>query len=175
MTVYKIDGAYAVQKIKNHKQIKSKILDLLKKEEFSSIDDGFDQINKTSWNQHSENSEWQKYFLNNCKNEIQNQYQELGYSYYEIKNLWFQEYVFGDYHGWHSHPDATFSNVYFLELPDKKMATEFISPYSKKIVKIDCSEGDLITFPAYLNHRSPRNLSNDKKTVLVFNSYASFV
>lgn len=173
MSLHQINGAYSIQKIKKHEDIKEKLLFLIEKDSFDSINDGIDKIKKTSWQKESRNNEWQNYFLNSCLEEINMQYQDLGYSYYEIKNIWFQQYEKGDHHGWHSHPDVTFSNVYFLELPGKEMATEFIDPYSKKIIKIDCHEGDLITFPAYLNHRSPKNFKENKKTVIVFNSYAA--
>lgn len=174
MTLYKINSAYSIQKIKNHNEIKQKLILLLEKYSSTTIDDGLDKISKTSWQNTSLDLEWQHYFLNNCQDEISNQYKDLGYSYYEIKNIWFQQYAKGDYHGWHSHPDVTFSNVYFLELPDKNIATEFIDPYNKKIINVNCVEGDLITFPAYLNHRSPKNFNKNKKTVIVFNSYASY-
>lgn len=175
MALYEISGAYSIQKIKRHEEIKDKLISLLEKEHSESINDGSDKINKTSWNINLGDNEWQNYFFNSCSEEIKNQYDDLGYSYYEVKNIWFQQYTEGDYHGWHSHPDVTFSNVYYLELGDKNMSTEFINPFNKEIIKVDCSEGDLITFPAYLNHRSPENLSKDRKTVIVFNSYASYV
>jgi hypothetical protein len=50
-------------------------------------------------------------------------------------------------------------------IPLVKMATEFF-----KGSKINVKEGDIITFPSYLYHRSPINKINKRKTVIVFNS-----
>jgi hypothetical protein len=36
--------------------------------------------------------------------------------------------------------------------------------------KLDLNEGDLLTFPAYLYHRSPLNISDNRKTIISFNS-----
>jgi len=84
---------------------------------------------------------------------------------WEIQNIWFQQYKEGDEHDWHNHPHTQFSNVYFLELPSTNMKTEFATHPD-----INVSEGDVITFPAHLVHRSKPNQSNKRKTIISFNS-----
>jgi len=60
------------------------------------------------------------------------------------------------------------SNVYFVELPSKSLGTEILNHG-----KLDLNEGDLLTFPAYLYHRSPVNVTEERKTIISFNSNIS--
>lgn len=82
-----------------------------------------------------------------------------------IHNHWFQQYLKNNHHSWHNHSACQFSSVYYLELPEKAIATEFLDG-----TKIDVKEGDIITFPSYLYHRSPINRLKKQKSVIVFNS-----
>ena len=87
-----------------------------------------------------------------------------------IHHAWFQQYWQFDKHDWHTHGQAQFANIYYLELPDKNNKTEFFNVLDQKIIKeIEIEEGDLITFPAYIIHRSNTN-SAKQKTVISFNS-----
>lgn len=90
----------------------------------------------------------------------------LNSSYYEILYTWFQQYNHGDVHNWHNHTGSQFANVFFVELEDNSIGTEFLDP--KYNIKV--KEGDLITFPSYLYHRSPINLTQTRKTIISFNS-----
>ena len=83
----------------------------------------------------------------------------------KINNFWFQQYHKNDYHNWHTHPEAHFSNVFYLEMPKGTPGTEF-----KNIEqKFDVEEGDILSFPAFLAHRSPEIKIDKRKTVIVFN------
>ena len=82
---------------------------------------------------------------------------------------WFQQYLRHDTHPWHTHGACNLSSVYYLELP-QATATEFIDPISQQIIKFDVKEGDVITFPSLLVHRSPVNRTNQRKTVIAINS-----
>ena len=97
-------------------------------------------------------------------------YNTLGYAKYTIDNFWFQQYCKGDNHPWHGHSGTNLSSVYYVELPDKLIETEFIDPYTRKIIKYQVSEGDVITFPAMMIHRSPTNSTSFRKTVIIVNS-----
>ena len=63
-----------------------------------------------------------------------------------IHNSWFQQYENKDEHPWHVHSTCQFSNVYYLELPNKDLVTEF---KDKKIDVKKVEEGCLITFPSF--------------------------
>lgn len=82
-----------------------------------------------------------------------------------IHNYWFQQYLKNNHHNWHNHSACQFSSVYYLELPKSSIITEFLNG-----TNIDAKEGDVITFPSYLYHRSPINKLKQRKTVIVFNS-----
>ena len=40
---------------------------------------------------------------------------------------------------------------------------------NKNIIKTNIKEGDIITFPAYLNHRSIKNIFKKDKIIMSFN------
>jgi ectoine hydroxylase-related dioxygenase (phytanoyl-CoA dioxygenase family) len=81
-----------------------------------------------------------------------------------IDNMWFQQYKKNDKHSWHTHGLSNFSNVYFVELPLKSLATEILN-----VNNLNLKEGDLLTFPSHLYHRSPINKTNKRKTIISFN------
>ena len=86
---------------------------------------------------------------------------------WNIANGWFQQYNKNSYHQWHIHPQANWSNSYFLELPDSEFKTEIKT--KNKILEYDVKEGQLLCFPADLLHRSKPN-GNKRKTIIAFNS-----
>ena len=87
-----------------------------------------------------------------------------------INNAWFNQYKTNDKVDWHSHPGSNFANIYFLEMPEKNMKTQFYNLKDKKPTDIDVEEGDILTFPAYYPHRSNFLKSDNQKTVIAFNT-----
>ena len=85
-----------------------------------------------------------------------------------VVNFWYQQYNTGDYQKWHSHPDSNLSNVYFVSLDQNNPRTTF--KHLGKEFHVDVEEGMIITFPAYMQHCSPPNQSQNTKTVIAFNS-----
>jgi len=84
----------------------------------------------------------------------------------QINVMWYSQYYKGDFHNWHTHPHAHFSNVFYLEMPKGTPGTEF-----KHIEqKFDVKEGDILSFPAFMLHRGPKITSNKRKTVIVFDT-----
>jgi hypothetical protein len=90
------------------------------------------------------------------------------YTAYSIGSCWFQQYKMGDYHDWHTHGECMFANVYYVELPEGSPKTTFL--HNGEEFSIDVQEGDILTFPSYLVHRSPPNQIDSLKTVISFNS-----
>ena len=76
------------------------------------------------------------------------------------QHFWFQQYIQGAAHSWHNH-NGHFALIYYIELPDSTEATEFLN-YGK----FDVKEGDIIFFPPFLPHRSPKIKSNLRKTII---------
>ena len=86
----------------------------------------------------------------------------------KIDKRWFQQYKKGDFHSWHRHPSCTFSNIYYLDHPEGTAKTTF--RYLGREFEINVKEGQILTFPSYLEHCSKPNLSDKIKTVIAFNS-----
>jgi len=95
----------------------------------------------------------------------------LGFHAWQIHNAWFQQYYNNDSHDWHNHACVNFTNIYYLELPSQELVTELYDPHSKKIVNLEgIEEGQFVTFPGHWIHRSPKNLTNERKTIVAFNT-----
>ena len=84
------------------------------------------------------------------------------------KEIWYQQYATGDFHCWHRHNGCTFSNVYYVELPEKSSKTTF--RFLKQEFVVDVKEGQILTFPSFLYHCSKPNQSKNIKTIISFNS-----
>ena len=172
MKKIQIDDCICHSKIKEHLEIRDSILSEIEKSSDGNLEqkDSFytDSISKLDWDISDKlDRPWVKIFLpvfiKNLKEVIDN----LGYAKVVIQNIWYQQYLEGDTHGWHIHDDH-FTGVYYLEFPEGCSQTEIISPYSFKAVKIDASEGDFVVFPAHYIHRGLPN-GNKRKTIISYN------
>ena len=85
-----------------------------------------------------------------------------------IKKVWFQQYNKDDYHGWHIHGD-NYTGVYYLDFPRGSTPTELIEQGSLNKITIKAKEGDILIFPAFIIHRSPRIVKDIQKTIISFN------
>ena len=93
---------------------------------------------------------------------------ENGYLGMDMKQIWFQQYLEGDRHGWHIHGDH-YTGVYYLEYPKSAAKTQICSPYNLRSQKIEgVEEGDMIIFPAHWIHRGLKN-GKDRKTIVSYN------
>ena len=86
----------------------------------------------------------------------------------EVDNIWFQQYKKGNQHTWHRHKFSIFSNVYYVDLAEGVSKTTF--RFLGKEFSVEVNEGQILTFPSYLEHCSKPNLSDKIKTVIAFNS-----
>jgi len=80
-----------------------------------------------------------------------------------IAPYWFQQYLQGSDFGWHQH-DHHWAMVYYIELPETSESTEFLN-----FGQFNVKEGDIIFFPTFLVHRSPKIQSNLRKTIISTN------
>lgn len=157
-----------ITKIKEHKDIKKMIM----KEINNTKQASYEMVTSTDW-QTPSNIE-RTYFTKYIKDIINKYYtsiaEQLGLKDFNltkliIHNWWFQKYNKNSTHDWHTHGASHFTNVYFVELPNKESATQI-----KGLKNLNVEEGDLITFPAYWVHRSPINKTNKRKTIISFNT-----
>ena len=135
-----------VKPFAKHKKLKKTFLKLIKN---LPVIPGQRIYNSDWFLPENHHREYLKLFYSNIREHMNNLCDELQCQRWEIHNTWFQQYKKTDQHDWHNHSKTQFSNVYFLELPDKNMKTEFSDKR-----QLDVIEGDIITFPAYLIHRS---------------------
>lgn len=93
----------------------------------------------------------------------------LQYHDYIIKTtrIWYQQYAKGGHHYWHRH-NGIFSNIYYVDLPDQASKTSF--RFLGKEFSVDVKEGQILTFPSYIEHCSKPNMSDKIKTVISFNT-----
>jgi hypothetical protein len=166
--IKRIDSFYLVTKIKEHKQIKDKLLELIDQIPQNS----YENITHTDWNLPKDYKRlYLDYFYKILKPYMEEMRMFLKEKTWEIQNGWFQQYYKNDFHQWHRHEKTNFANVYYLELPDKNMTTK-IKPIlnRKKTLNLVAKEGDLVTFPAMLEHTSEKTKKNLRKTIISFNS-----
>ena len=132
-----------------------------------------DHVSKLDWTKGKDLTRpWVKIFFPNFDITIKNFIKGLGYDTYIIDMIWYQQYLEGDTHGWHTH-GKTYTGVYYLEFPDKSSRTELYSPFNFKKHTIKAKEGDLIIFPSHWIHRGPCNTSK-RKTIVSFNFEIDF-
>ena len=172
MKKIQIDDCICHSKIKEHLEIRDSILSEIEKSSDGNLEqkDSFytDSISKLDWNISDKlDRPWVKIFLPVFIKNLEEVITSIGYAKVAIKNVWYQQYLEGDTHGWHIHDDH-FTGVYYLEFPDGCSQTEIISPYNLKAVKIDVSEGDFVVFPAHFIHRGLPN-GIKRKTIISYN------
>ena len=172
MKINKLSSLYIKTKIVEHSYNKKKLLSLINKGNFSS----FDNIHRTDW-----------HFDKNTKREYLDLFYKIITPYmdkmcltmkaktWRIHNGWFQQYKKNNCHEWHRHAEANFANVYYLELPETASKTQIIVPWDQKtVIEIDVKEGDILSFPSFVIHKGPKNLSSEKKTIVSYNTNLTF-
>jgi hypothetical protein len=165
-----VPSAFFITDVKNHPEIKKRVLDAINSMEVHcSV--GLDlRVCNTDWGLNTNfcRSYWD-IVKPHCEEHLFKIHEYLGSrSNFAILNYWFQQYAKGDFHGWHGHADATFSSVYFVDLPSKELSTSF--KFSSVEFQINVGEGQIITFPSCYLHRSNPNPTSNVKTVIAFNS-----
>ena len=147
-------------------------------------------ISKTNWQDEIFGEEWAQiwpHFLSptdqfQVVNSIKNNYPDRDWSSGEVTESWFNQYIeeSGSEHPWHHHADSerksgeknpciNLASIYYVELPDESLITILKDPDTGEEIIPDVKEGQILTFGADILHKSPRNFSNNRKTVIPFN------
>ena len=147
-------------------------------------------ISKTNWQDEIFGEEWAQiwpHFLSpedqiRVVNSIKNNYPDRDWSNGDVTESWFNQYIAesGSEHPWHHHaeservagqknPCMNLASIYYVELPDKSLTTILKDPETGEEIIPDVKEGQILTFASDILHKSPRNLSNTRKTVIPFN------
>ena len=109
--------------------------------------------------------EWIRFFRPIWKNNLQSFMQDVDCNDVRLQDMWFQQYNEKSDHHWHNHWYANWTNVYYVELPDRSLTTQLYDTLRKKIINVKLREGQLLTFPAHVMHRSPVNKSKERKKI----------
>ena len=131
----------------------------------------FDNISHTDWDlPKTVKRAYIDYFLKNIFDDYAKHFCNLfKIDNIEMINMWFQIYKKGDFHGLHTHADAHFTNVFFINLPHKNLKTKIYSFYKKEL-SFEIKEGSIISFPAFYKHESLKNNYEEEKIVIAFNT-----
>tara|TARA_B110000285_G_C14989297_1_gene545458 strand:- start:181 stop:738 length:558 start_codon:yes stop_codon:yes gene_type:complete len=161
--------------LKNHLELKPKILNLIEKTNDSFLfkkDELLnDNIHKLDWDKSTDfNREWVTLLQPYLKDTLENMILKIGLTEVIFKNIWYQQYGYGGTHGWHTHGN-NFTGVYYLSFDkEKHPTTEILNPNNPKDkISIEAEEGQIIAFPSYFIHRGVINLQNTNKTIISFN------
>jgi len=164
------ESYFFLRKVEKHQELKKTLLDSINSMGTHSCIEMDQKISNTDW--HLDNS-YHRPYLDIVRLPFEEHLLEV---FDKLKlqrrlrttNCWFQQYQHLDYHNWHTHNNAQYSSIYYLELPEATSKTTF------KVLddefEVDVNEGDILTFPASYTHCSKPNKSNDRKTIISFNS-----
>ena len=159
-------------KVENHSLIRDDILQEISYTQDGSlnVEDGIysDHISKLDWSLGSDfERPWVKIFLPEFIKTVNVMIASMAYTSIHLNDMWYQQYMENDTHGWHIHGQH-FTGVYYLEYPEGCSKTEVCSPFNLKAEPVDVVEGDLIIFPAHYIHRGlPNKVA--RKTIISFN------
>ena len=172
MKFFEMKSYYMVTDIKEHSEIKKKLLNLINIMPNENLNSTLDNIFKTDWNLPKEyKREYLDYFYEIIKPYMNEMAKKLKCTSWDIVNGWFQIYNENDNHSWHVHTHTNYTNVYYLNLPDNSVKTQIYDVVTNKILdNFEVSEGQILTLPAHILHKSPKNNSKDKKIIISFNS-----
>jgi len=161
--------------LKNHLNLKPKILSLIEKNKdgFLFKQDGLfnDNIHKLDWDKSTDfNRDWVKILQPHLKDVLETMVLKIGLTEVIFRNIWYQQYEYGGTHGWHTHGN-NFTGVYYLNFDkDTHPKTEILNPIEpKNKISVEAEEGQVIAFPSYFIHRGARNLQKNSKTIVSFN------
>lgn len=164
-----------VTKVKDHSLIKPQLLQYIEEMPQNSITldvNGVDSISKTDWNLKDgvDNRRYLDFIKPIIINSLHESFRSFRIQGLTFEDFWFQQYYQSDCHGMHVHSGCHWSNVYFVELPNSNVKTDILHIGNMKPIEYEVSEGDIISFPSMLYHGSPPNPSNQRKTIISFNS-----
>ena len=168
-----IRDAFIISDISEHKNLKPLILDGIKKVGIHSSITKESSLCNTDWEL---NEGYPRPYWSIVKPLFEEQSKKICglYNFDDcdtvgiVRNFWFQQYAFGDFHRWHFHSGSTYSSVYYVELPEGSSKTTF--RFLDNEFEIDVKEGQILSAPSMLLHCSKPSKNKKIKTVIAFNT-----
>ena len=173
MKFYDLNSFYIITDVKEHQQNKMKLLGAINSMPFEGINNNLsEKIIKTDWNIKSDTKrDYYDILFPMIKPYMDRMTEKMKHKTWNINNYWYQIYGKSDEHTWHTHEGVNWASVYYLHLPENGVKTQFYDVKNEKIIdNIQVGEGQIITFPANLLHRSPPNNTDEIKVIIAFNS-----
>lgn len=179
--IHSLECPYIIDRLPEHDLIKESVLNSINeaesiRETYANPDkDDYVSITKTDYHleQHI-SKDYIKIVNQPIQKLIEKNFLKLGYNQVQVMNCWFNQYTEGSQHGWHVHVGCQWTNIYYVELPDDAPKTQIISPIDRsKIITLDVKEGDVLSLPSFILHRSPSVKGTTRKTIIAFNSNCS--
>ena len=161
-----------ITKFKQHDLLKDKLLNAINSQEvgISRIHDEENDVTRCDWGivtWDKKQRDWVDIISSDLYDHIMDWCIMNDYDRYHINEIWFQQYIKGGHHAWHVH-GSNFTNVYYLDLPKDSPKTQWKDLLGNE-GEFDVEEGDIITFPSWLKHKSPENNSSEMKTIISWN------
>lgn len=168
MQLFETKTYYAITDFIEHNELKETLLKYI--DELPLISDN--DVSKTDWALPKQaERKYLNLFFDNFHKYITELADKFCFKEWNIPNGWFHQYTKDSSFDWHVHPEVMYSSVYYLELPDETIRTEFFDPVTNQSYFLrDVREGQVITFPSTFIHRSPVNKTDKRKTVIAFNT-----
>lgn len=152
---------FTIYQSKNFKDFKYELIDLIYKDTHGRQENN---IFKTDYFVKSR-GEWYNFFKEKVLNEFSIWFlQKYKANAFICDKCWYQIYEKNNFHETHTHAGTNFTNVFFLQLPNQNLKTNF---HNKSY---SADEGDLISFPAFVPHNSKINIYDKHKIIISFNS-----
>ena len=178
MKVISFPAPIFISKFRQHNYFKQSLLELIDQNnshrvQYGDTDYG-ESIYKTDWhiNLETDFKEKKNYFdliYNDILFHVKEILEKLELHKVKISNVWFQQYLQNDYHGFHTHEKTSWNCVYYLEFGKGTPGTTFKNFFDDTLLTPEVEEGDIIIFPSFIRHTSLPNESTSRKTIIAFN------
>ena len=185
---------YQITDVADHSVMKLDILDLIsnmpsKELKTNGFHGNYESIfSNTNWDDHiTVRGDVWPYFLTpndqiNYFNSLISKFPDRKWNRKVVDISWFNQYYAnsGSEHPWHHHAKSVcepyrkgwckdFTNIYYVELDDKSLTTILKDPETDEEIIPDVKEGQILSFATDILHKSPRNFTESRKTVISFN------
>lgn len=168
---YPFKSSYFITSIKEHYKNKETLLSEIDKMSSQDINNPAEKLKTDFFLDKNQDRQYLKLFYDMIESYMQDLCNLMQTEEWIIHNGWYQQYTVGGTHGWHNHAQTNFTNVYFLELPDPSLKTQIFDSINQKIIDtVEIKEGDILTIPGHLLHKSRKNETLQRKTIISFNS-----
>lgn len=150
-----------------HHSIKDRLLMLINKSKNDFDGHPNDKIDYLDWRESANmNREWAQFIMPFLQRHFLKCIKHLNLNKVYIRDLWFQKYKKHGVHNWHVHSN-NYTGVYYLQFPKGATKTQLVN--EQKIFEVDAKEGDIVIFPSFIIHRSPKITEDVEKIIISFN------